>query len=443
MSYRSLASSAGAGFLVLSFLARLPAAMAPLGLVILVVSSGRGYATAGFAGAAMGLGAAVGGPLLGWLTDRYGQRRVGLVAAVLDGAALLAVLLAVRSGSAPPTFAATAPTLAMAVLAGFAIPQVGPLVRVRWATLLGNRGQSRLLPVAMSYEGAVDEASYVAGPALVGLLALTGVPAAPLLAAAALTLTAAVPFALHRTASPVRRVPVGNGVVPRAKVTLPRTAMAGLVVAMLAIGVVFGATGTGTTALAESAGQLGYGGLVYAVLGVGSALAGLATRWLPATFGLADRYLSSAVGLLVGTSGLLAVRSLAGAPPMMALLGATAAPYLVTAYALAERIAPPSRAGTAMTLLASGATAGVAAGAGLAGRLADVSGFTGAYAVAVGAAALSVVLAFATRGGLARRLAQRSIRAGSATDPATAAVGAPAQRCSITSTAQVPGSSAW
>jgi len=196
MSYRSLASSAGAGFLVLSFLARLPAAMAPLGLVMLVVSSGRGYATAGLLGAVVGLGAAAGGPLLGWLTDRYGQRRVGLVAAVLDGTALLAVLLAVRSGAGP------VPTCAAAALAGFAIPQVGPLVRVRWATLLGNRGRSRLLPVAMSYEGAVDEASYVAGPALVGLLALTGVAAAPLLAAALLTLTAAVPFALHRTAPP-------------------------------------------------------------------------------------------------------------------------------------------------------------------------------------------------------------------------------------------------
>ena len=441
MSYRSLASSAGAGFLVLSFLARLPAAMAPLGLVMLVVSSGRGYATAGLLGAVVGLGAAAGGPLLGWLTDRYGQRRVGLVAAVLDGTALLAVLLAVRSGAGP------VPTCAAAALAGFAIPQVGPLVRVRWATLLGNRGRSRLLPVAMSYEGAVDEASYVAGPALVGLLALTGVAAAPLLAAALLTLTAAVPFALHRTAPPALRAPLVSAAAQLvaaapgkrlpARARLPRTAMAGLVVGMLAIGVVFGATATGTIALAESAGRPGYGSLVYAVLGIGSALAGLATRWLPATFGLADRYLSSAVALLMGTAGLLAVRSLAGAPPMMALLGATVAPYLVTSYALAERIAPPSRAGTAMTLLAGGVTAGVAAGGGLAGRLADAFGFTGAYAVAVGAAALAVVLAFATRRTLVRRLT----RAG--TPVAATPGGVPDQRCSITSTAQVPGSSAW
>jgi len=201
--------------------------------------------------------------------------------------------------------------------------------------------------------------------------------------------------------------------------------------------VVFGATATGTIALAESAGRTGYGSLVYAVLGIGSALAGLATRWLPATFGLADRYLSSAVALLVGTAGLLAVRSLAGAPPMMALLGATVAPYLVTSYALAERIAPPSRAGTAMTLLAGGTTAGVAAGGGLAGRLADAFGFTGAYAVAVGAATVAVVLAFATRRTLVRRLT----RAG--TPSAASSGGVPAQRCSITSTAQVPGSSAW
>jgi MFS family permease len=289
------------------------------------------------------------------------------------------------------------------------------------------------MPTAMSYEGAVDEASYVAGPALVGLLALTGVPAAPLLAAAGLTLTAAVPFALHRTAPSALRVPVAS-VVPR----LPRAALAGLVVAMLAIGAVFGATQTGTAALASSAGHGGYAGLVYAVLGLGSALAGVATQWIPARLGLADRYLGFAVALLIGAASLLAVRSLGGAPPVMALLGATVAPYLVTGYALAGRIAPAGRAGTAMTLLASGVTAGVAAGAGVAGRLADRRGFTGAYSVAVVAALLAVVVAFATRPSLARRLAGWA--PGS---PVAVPDGTAAQRCSITSTPQVPGSSAW
>ena len=106
--------------------------------------------------------------------------------------------------------------LPLAALAGFAMPQVGPLVRVRWAVLLGDRGRQRQLPTAMAYEGAVDEASFLAGPALVGILALSGWAGAPLLVASVLTVLAAVPFALHRTVPPVLRAPA------------PRAAPAGL-----------------------------------------------------------------------------------------------------------------------------------------------------------------------------------------------------------------------
>jgi hypothetical protein len=53
------------------------------------------------------------------------------------------------------------------------------------------------------------------------------------------------------------------------------------------------------------------------------------------------------------------------------------------------------------------------------------------------------VLAFATRPALDRRLAARLTSAVAPTGRATVATGAPAQRCSITTTAQVPGSSAW
>ncbi|GHJ45066.1 MFS transporter [Catellatospora sp. TT07R-123] len=395
-SYRELVQLTGPWFLVLAFLARLPAAMGPLGVITLVVAATGSYGTAGLAAAAFGLGAAVGGPVVGTLADRYGQRAVGVAAAGLDALAYAALVGAVLGGHRTAV-------LPLAALAGFAMPQVGPLVRVRWAVLLGERGQQRRLPTAMAYEGAADEASFLAGPALVGVLALTGRAAAPLLVAAVLTLLAAIPFALHRTAPPVVRLPRTPG-RPDAGQRLPVGRVAVLVAAMSVIGVVFGATQTAVTAFADAIGSAGSAGLIYAVLGVGSALSGLAMAWLPATFGPVSRYVAAAAALVGGAAALLLAGSIATAVVAVIVLGVTAAPYLISGYALAGRLSPPRRAGMVMTLLASGVVAGVSLGAAIAGRLADTAGYRGAFAVPLAAALLGLVLALLAAPRLRRAL---------------------------------------
>jgi MFS family permease len=386
-TYRTLVQTTGAGFLLVSFLARLPTAMGPLGVITLVAAATGSFAVAGAVAAAYGAGAAAGGTVVGALADRFGQRVVGTAAAVVDAAAFIAVVLAVGHG-APHILIGLA-----AALAGFATPQVGPLVRVRWAVLLGDRGRTRMLPTAFSYEGVADELSYMAGPALVGVVALTGPSGLPLIVAASLTLLAAVPFALHHTAPPVPRTPPAAAAVDR----LPRAAVVLLVGAMLAIGVLFGATQTGVTAYAESSGMTGAAGLIYAVLGVGSAAAGLATAWLPARIGPYARYLGSAVALAAaGLALLLLGGSLPGVLVAMAVVGAASAPYLISVNGLASTIGPPRRAGTVMTLVASGVAAGVAVGAAVAGRLADAFGYAGAFVVPVTAGAFAVTLALAS-----------------------------------------------
>lgn len=423
-SYRDLVRLTGPWFLVLAFLARLPAAMGPLGVITLVVAATGSYGTGGLAAAAFGVGAALGGPVVGTLADRYGQRTVGIATALVDAVAYAALVGAVLGG-------VQAAVLPLAALAGFAMPQVGPLVRVRWAVLLGDRGQQRRLPTAMAYEGAADEASFLAGPALVGVLALSGWPGAPLLLAAVLTVLAAVPFALHRTAPPVLRAPratasatarehaAASGAArdrstapgaPRERGTalggaqgrgtsagpagrFPVGRVAVLVAAMSVIGVVFGATQTGVTAFADTVGAPGAAGLIYAVLGVGSALAGLAVAWLPESLGPVSRYVWSAAALVLGTAVLLFAHSVGSALGAVIVLGVTAAPYLISGYALAGRLSPPRHAGMVMTLLASGVVGGVSLGAAVAGRLADAYGYRGAFAVPLAAALAGLALA--------------------------------------------------
>lgn len=409
-SYRSLIAFVGARYLLTSFLGRLPAAMAPLGLIMLVVQVTGSYAGAGLATAALGVGAAAGGPIVGSLSDRLGQRVVGLWAALANAIALAATVFAVVSGVGTITIAA------LAAFVGLSTPQIGPLARVRWVSMLARQGRS--LSTAMSYEGAVDETSYVAGPALVGLLALTGLAWLPLTVAAGLAAVASLAFALHRSA--VGAVPTSSS---RPASPMPIRKLAFLIAAMVGLGVVFGATQTGIAAFAASAGRPGAAGLIYAVLGVGSALAGFATVLLPARFAVAHRFPVAAGMLFLGSLALLLVHSTATAIAAMALLGVTAAPLLITVYTLAERIAPMGRIGAVMTWLASGTVGGVALGAAIAGSLAQAYGYGGAFVVPIVAGLLTFAVALLSFRRFIVRVPQQS-----AQRPTTLPVGASVAR---------------
>ncbi|MQA77146.1 MAG: hypothetical protein GEV10_01465 [Streptosporangiales bacterium] len=122
-SLRRLPATAGWSFLVSGFVARLPQAMVPMGMLLLVASAAGSYAAAGLAVAAWSVGCAVGGPAIGVLADRHGHRRVGLVAAAANSLAMAAVV-AVTWADLPQ-----AATLAAAAVIGITNPQTGSLAR--------------------------------------------------------------------------------------------------------------------------------------------------------------------------------------------------------------------------------------------------------------------------------------------------------------------------
>jgi MFS family permease len=180
-----------------------------------------------------------------------------------------------------------------------------------------------------------------------------------------------------------------------------------LVLAQLLIGSLFGATQTGTTVLATDAGQPGIAGFVHATLGVGSALAGVATAFIPDRIGLERRILVAATALLVLSSPLLLVGSLPTLVPVVAVLGCAVAPFMIGVFTIAERVVAPARVATAMTVLASATGLGYAVGSSVAGRLADHHGYTAAFAVTVSAMALALGLAVASQRPLRAALATR------------------------------------
>jgi MFS family permease len=145
--------------------------------------------------------------------------------------------------------------------------------------------------------------------------------------------------------------------------------------------------------LATNAGQAGIAGLVHAMLGVGSVIAGLAVAALPARFGYAARVLVAALGLALLSLPLLVTDTIPRLFVVVTVLGFVVAPYMISVFMLGERAAPASRVGAAMTLLAGATGLGYAVGSAAAGRLADVHGHAGAFAVTVTAAASAAVLA--------------------------------------------------
>lgn len=388
VSYRRLLAIAGPAYVVVALLGRLPVAMSQLGTLLLVANATGSYGAGGLAAGTLAVSNAIGAAVAGALADRIGQRPIVLAQSLAGATALTALVLLVDND------AGMSSVLVVAALAGMSIPQVGPLARGRWRPLTRNEGhaQPRLVDAAFSYEGSADEASFVMGPALIGAIAVLLNPGAGLLTAAGLLVVFGTWFALHPSAKLTTGSQTGSGT--RRLVT---AAFGFLVTAQLLIGVIFGATQTGTTVLATADGQPGLAGLVHAMLGVGSVMAGLAVAGLPPRWGYEQRLLAFAVGLLVLSIPLLVVHTLPGLVGAVMALGLAVAPYMISVFTLAERIVPASRVGAAMTILAGATGIGYALGSSVAGRLADADGHTPAFAVTATAAAAAVVLAGSAR----------------------------------------------
>ncbi|MCA5895005.1 MFS transporter [Isoptericola sp. NEAU-Y5] len=404
--YGALPRLAGGWFLPIAFAARLPFSMLTIGTLLLVTDATGSVASGSLAGAAAALGTALGGPAQGSLADRRGQRVVLLVCTPIATLALVAMVAASTSGATP----STGPVLLAAALAGASVPQVGPLARVRWIGL--TEGRPRTMSAAMSYESTADEVGFVLGPALVGILATTASPGAAMLLAAALLAAGGTAFALHPTARAAAQV--GEAHATTAGGTTPAAVAGGAgllalaraeavpLAGMLAMGVLFGATQTATTAFTSSIGQPGLGGLLYAVMGVGSAATALAVVALPAGWSQPARWVGFATGLTVCFAVLVplaATGSLAAVTPGLAVAGLFVGPVMVTVFTVASERAPAARTAAAMTLVASANVVGVAIGAAVTGQVSAL-GVPAAFAVpALAAGTLLVVGVLLRRGG--------------------------------------------
>lgn len=404
---RSLIQHTGWGYFPVAFLARLPFAMMVVGVLTLVASATGSVALAGLTSAAVGVGVVVAGPFIGDLVDRRGQRPVLVPLGIANGLLLALFPVVVLSGMPEPVLLATA------ALIGLSAPQAAALSRTRLLVIARDRlagsRRDRTLSRVMSYESAADETAFVVGPVLVGLLAALLAPWAPIAIAAALSFAFVTAFALHPTAALADRGPAergGRAPVERAplRAVLSRPVLV-LVAATFGVGLFFGATLTSLTAFAQSIGDGEAAGLLYGLMGIGSAALALTVMLLPARFALRWRWIVFGGVLVAAAGGYAASADVAAVTVMLCLMGLGVGPTLVTLFSLAGERSPAGRSATTMTLLGSALTLAQAIAAATTGAVAEAAGAATAMLLPLVAATLVLVLGVVNAAGERRGLA--------------------------------------
>ena len=378
-AYRTVLTHPGALLMsATGILARLPISMMTLGMVVLVSATTGSYGTAGAVTAAYTIGNAVVAIPHGRLADRYGQARVLLVDSVLFA---LATGLLIRSvldhwGTPwPHVFAA---------LAGVALPQVGSLVRARWAHLLDD---PRQLHTAFALESIGDEVVFVGGPTLVTFLSTLLAPQTGLLVALVVGTLGPLLLAAQTGSQPSYDAGAGQ----HARGAMPWTRLGIITVGAVAVGSLFGAMEVATVAFADDAGNTSASGVILSALSLGSLIAGFLTGAIHWRRSHIFRARVGTAGLTLGFLILPFAGSLWWLGVLMFLAGSAIAPTLIAVMSFTEEIAPKARLTEAMGLLQSGLSAGIAPGAWAAGLVADASGGAAAFWVCVvsGAVALA------------------------------------------------------
>ena len=427
--FASLIRLLGWGYLPIAVVAKLPFAMSVVAVMTAVSALRGSYGEAGITAALVGLGTAISGPLMGAAADRWGQRPILLILGVANAAALLGLAWALVGE------AASSVIFTMGILIGLTAPQASSMVRSRWLLAIDAdvpaASRSRSTSAVLSYESMTDELMFVFGPVIVGVSAVAWGTVSPVVGAALLTVVGIIGFALHRSADYAQgrtgkraapqaaaqtstasetsteatsgraadaepaavsahasRTPDPVSMLFRAAVLLP-------VGGMTCIGLFFGSTLTSLTAFMETLDNADATGILYGVMGIGSAVCALSVVLLPEAFRLRTRWLVFSTLALAGCLLYTQAETLTVFVIALLIMGAGIGPSLVTLFAIASDQSPTGRLTTVMAMMSTGVVVGQSAASALSGTVLDGAGLaaglwgpalSGALLVVLGAA---------------------------------------------------------
>jgi MFS family permease len=363
---------------------RLPFAIVPLSVVLLMREEGYQYGQIGAVVGAEALAVGLTAGFVGRLVDRVGRRQVILVTGAVTALLLCAEAVAILSGAAVWLL------VALSALHGATIPPISASMRGLWSHLVPGD----TLESAFAFDAIQLELVFVVGPLIAAGLATALTAAVGLFLCAGLYLVASVGFAT----APAARSAGREEHVERTRAGALRSAgMRTLVFAGAVTAVAFGALEVALPAFAEQEGSRGAVGPLITLWSLGSVIGGLWYGSRSWSWSLERRFLVLMALLGLGSAPLPFAPSIAVMGILLVLTGLALAPLAITEYALVDRLAPPGTQTEAYSWQIVANVMGAAAGSLIAGVLAESASVGWALATAGIACAAGFVVAVAGR----------------------------------------------
>jgi MFS family permease len=361
------------GFASAGFIARLPVAMAPIGIVTMLSEGGRGYWLAGAVAATFTLLNALAAPQISRIVDRVGQFRVLLptVAIAVCGFALM--MCSARMDW--PSY-----TLFMGAVLAAAMPSISAMVRARWSALFRDTPE---LGTAFAFESAADEMVYIAGASLSVGLSVALFPEAGVFVSTLLLAAGSAALAVQRGSEPAV---AAEGRSHGAAAILYRPVQV-ISLVMVLVGTIFATAEVSTVALTREFGSPESASWVIAGYAAGSFLVGLILGSLKLTFPLSRQLLFCTILLFVTTVPLLFANSVALLAAAIFVSGIAVSPTFITAFGLVEQRVPAAVLTEGITWVGTGIGIGMAVGAFVSGLVVDEFGAASGFWVSLCAAA--------------------------------------------------------
>jgi predicted MFS family arabinose efflux permease len=359
-----------ARLLVTAMLGRLPQGMTGLAILLLLTPS-VGYGKAGIGTGLSLAGSGVANVVLARAVDRVGPR------VVLAPAAAAYLCLAIALATVAHRGYAVALVLCAAL--GMTAAPVSSVSRGTWPRLLSDDHAQ----VIYGLEATAQELVFIAGPAVVALVAGLANAKAALVLSGAFGLIGVVGFVSAPTFAPGDRLRSGGAT----RTSLLRSRVMAYAFVGIALTTGFSMTEIATVAFVSGRHATAASGVVLAIWSVGSLLGGLVFGAGASRVG--DRGLAAAVALTgVGLLLATAAPGKVGLTVILFVAGAANAPSLARLYTRVRAVAPPSAMTESFGWLAVGFQVGSSLGAALGGLAVDGVGARWSFALA-GAAALT------------------------------------------------------
>lgn len=379
--YREIFRAPGAkGFSAAAFFARLPLAMAPIGIVAMLSQTRGEYWLAGAVSATFALTNAFVSPQISRLVDRLGQSAVVVPSTIVS--VLSFIILVVAANQGWPAWTLFASAFFAAVM-----PSIPALVRARWTEIFRDRPE---LNTAFAFESAADELVYITGASFSVGLAVSLFPEAGMIASTIFLVLGSAAFLMQRSTEP--KVRAIDAEAPQHSAIWQRPVQI-ITLALIFVGATFATAEVSAVAITKQLGEPSAASIVIGVYALGSFIVGLIIGALNLKMPLQRQLLVAATVLAITSLPLLvASSSVALLAFAVFLSGVAISPTFITAFGLIERRVPEAMLTEGVTWVMTGIGIGMALGAFVSGWVVDSFGPANGFWVSVAATIAAVIV---------------------------------------------------